>query len=101
MAAVKGLEDQFHLEMLLIYEEAKEFGYYPARFLGLVHARGGLRAAKELLWKEGVSDGFIRLWKEDRLDISVEALVLRDPWNTLFTEEELNVARQRLSLRSD
>ncbi len=32
-----------------------------------------------------------------RLDISMEATVLQDPWRELFTEEELAVARQKLA----
>ena len=31
-----------------------------------------------------------------RLDISMEALVLKQPWPTLFTKEDLDVARKRL-----
>ena len=29
-----NLEDRFHREMLRIYDEAKEFGYYPTYFSG-------------------------------------------------------------------
>lgn len=44
-----SLEDRFHQEMLRIYEEAKEFGYYPSYLRGMVVERGGLSAAKHLL----------------------------------------------------
>ena len=91
-----NLEGSFHEEMLKIYEEAKEFGYYPNYFLGMVVEQGGLSAAKHLLGGNQLSEGFVRLWEEQRLDLSVEALALRDPWTALFTDEELTEAQRRL-----
>ena len=89
-------ERGFHNEMLRIYEEAKEFGYYPTYFLGMVVEHGGLEAAKRLLRGSDISDGLARLWEEGRLDLSMEALVIRDPWRLLFTDAELENARRRL-----
>ena len=91
-----NLEGSFHEGMLKIYEEAKEFGYYPNYFLGMVVEQGGLSAAKHLLGGNQLSEGFVRLWEEQRLDLSVEALALRDPWTALFTDEELTEAQRRL-----
>ena len=90
------LGKQFHEEMVRIYREATEFGYYPVGLLRMVVGQGGLAAAKQLLSGHTPAAGFDRLWKEDRLDISVEALVLQDPWRNLFTETELEEARRRL-----
>ena len=56
----------------------------------------GLAAAKTLLAATRHPEGLTRLWEEGRLDISMEALVLRDPWCQLFLDEELSVARKRL-----
>ena len=95
MGAV-NLNGGFHQEMLRIYEEARQLGYYPNYFLGMVVERGGLSAAKSLLAGSQLSDGFVRLWQEGRLDLSVEAVALRDPWNALFNDEELAEARRRL-----
>ena len=89
------LENQFHQEMLRIYREATRFEYYPRYFLRMVNERGGLAAAKQLLAGEP-SSGFTRLWEEQRLDLSVEAVVLREPWSALFTDIELAEARRRL-----
>ena len=91
-----NLEDRFHQEMLRIYEEAKEFGYHPNYFLRMIVAEGGLSAAKHLLVGDKLSDGFVRLWEDQRLDLSVEALAIRDPWSALFTHEELAEAQRRL-----
>ena len=91
-----NLESTFQQEMLRIYDEAKQFDYYPNYFLRMVVDRGGLSAAKYLLGGNKLSDGFVRLWEEQRLDLSVEALALRDPWRALFTNEELAEAQRRL-----
>ena len=62
----------------------------------MVIDQGGLDAAKSLLNSGGYSEGLTRLWEEKRLDISMEATVLENPWRKLFTREELVVAEQKL-----
>jgi len=37
------------------------------------------------------------LWERKRLDLTVEALVLHQEWNELFTETDREIARKRLS----
>ncbi len=91
-----NLEGRFQQEMLRIYEETMQFGYYPNCFLRMVVDRGGGSAAKYLLGRDKLSDGFVRLWEEQRLDVSVEALALRDPWRALFAHEEFAEAQRRL-----
>ncbi len=91
-----NLEDRFHEAMLGIYEEAGTFGYRPTYFLRMVNEQGGLSAARNLLNSAELTEGFVRLWEEQRLDLSVEALVLREPWSTLFIDVELAKARRRL-----
>ena len=86
--------------MLRIYDEATEFGYFPNRFKQMLETHGGLGAAQQLLASDTPSTGFERLWEEGRLDLSVEALVLRKPWTTVFTEGELREAERRLEDRT-
>jgi len=94
---MKDLEGSFDLEMVGISERAKkECGYNATRFLQMVTESGGLATARALLRGTDISDGFAALWERGRLDLTVEAVVLRDPWKTLFTEHELDVARKRL-----
>jgi hypothetical protein len=95
--ADSNLELRFHAEMLQIYYRAKaECRYNATRFLHMVSDTGGLSAARTLLSAPGVSDAFAALWQCGRLDLTVEALVLKSPWNSLFTEHELKVAQKRL-----
>ena len=90
------IAERFQQEMFRVYREVTEFRYYPTYFLRMVNEQGGLAAAKQLLSGDAVSSGFTRLWKEQRLDLSVEAVVLQEPWRSLFTDEELAKARRRL-----
>lgn len=91
------LEIQFHNEMLRIYDEATKLKYYPNRFLQMVNDHGGLETARRLLATDTPSDGFSRLFLEGRLDLTVESLVLQEPWSNLFSEHELLEAERRLS----
>ena len=91
------LEAQFEQEMRKIYDEAVRCGYYPRRFLVMVNELGGLQAAKRLLSGDVPSCGFVRLWELGRIDLTVESLVLREPWCHLFAEAELKEAERRLA----
>jgi hypothetical protein len=43
------------------------------------------------------SASFTRLWEMGRLELSIEAIVLRRDFRQLYSEEELRVARERLA----
>jgi hypothetical protein len=44
-----------------------------------------------------VSASFTRLWEMGRLELSIEAIVLRPEFQSLYSADELKVARERLS----
>lgn len=92
----KGLEAEFHRSMLNIYDAAAELGFRPVRFLRMVHVHGGVETARRLLSGSLAQSGLTRLWELERLDISMEALVLRERWHRLFSDAERQVARGRL-----
>ena len=62
----------------------------------MLGAMGGLAAAKQLISKPGGTDGFTTLWEHGRLDLSVEAHILKPEYIELFTDEERRVCRERL-----
>ena len=72
-----------------------ECRYRPSYFLDMIENRGGIGTAHKLLLGRP-SDGFTKLWELKRLDLSVEAIALQEPWSGLFTDEELRTARRRL-----
>jgi hypothetical protein len=89
--------DDFESAMRLLYHRAKdEAGYPAAYFLGMLAEHGGLETARRLLAATTISDGFTALWERKRLDLTVEALVLRLEFQGLFTDQELEIARRRL-----
>ena len=90
------LEHRFHLEMLRNYEAQRRVMRDPTRLRIMIGTYEGLGAAVRLLENPTVGDGFITLAELGKLCLSVEALVIKEPWHTLFTEDQLAVARSRL-----
>ena len=87
----------FHKAMLKIYDESKSIGYTPSKFRQMVANEGGLQTAKKLINSKKLSDGFAELAQLNRLDLTVEALVLEKEYRILFTETEIEIAQERLS----
>ena len=91
------VERHFHEAMLEIYSRAKaEAGYNATRFLSMVVERGGLETARSLLNAATVSEGYAALWERKRLDLTVEAMILRPDWAALFSDAERCTAVKRL-----
>ena len=94
---MSNLESRFHMAMVGIYETARvECRYTATRFLQMLSTQGGLATARALLATEAPSDGFTRLWECGRLDLTVEAHVLKAEFEPLFSESERATARRRL-----
>lgn len=93
---VQIIKDQFHQAMIGIYKDADKIGYKATLFIHMVNTNGGVETAHQLLAKD-TTDGFTRLWEKKRLDLSVEALVLRPQFAALFDETEREQARKKLA----
>ena len=93
-------EKQFDEAMMDIYRRAlTEADYKATRFLRMLLDHRGLETAHMLLATPDVSEGYTALFERRRLDLTVEALVIKKRWRDLFTESEVCVARSRLSAR--
>jgi hypothetical protein len=96
----KELTDQFHQEMLGIYDAALKLKppYRAKQFLIMVQSDGGKATADKLLATAKPSQGFTELYLRgpESLKLSLEYLVLKSPWRSLFTEEQLAKSRKRL-----
>ncbi|UZW12852.1 hypothetical protein OSC52_13440 [Clostridium pasteurianum] len=91
------IERKFHTAMVDVYRKAdKECGYRATRFLQMLGEKGGVKTAKELISKDGGTEDFLKLWQFGRLDLSIEALVQKDEFKNLFTDEELRMCKERL-----
>jgi hypothetical protein len=94
-APSSNLERAFDEAMMQIYLVAKtQAGYNAMRFLKMLGEHGGVETARRLL--PHMSDGFTELWQRNRLDLTVESLVLQARWHDLFSDDEREVARRRL-----
>jgi hypothetical protein len=97
-ADTEALEKDFHQALVNGYRTMKrQINYNATIYIQMIANLGGLGAARQLLHASSVSSGFTTLWEKGRLDLTVEAFVLREPWSALFTEEELRIARDRLA----
>jgi hypothetical protein len=90
------LENQFHHAMIGIYETANDNDYFASYFKRMIDLNGGLETAKRLLAKPGIQEGLMKLWELGLLDHSMEALVIQERFQPLFTEAEITEARRRL-----
>ncbi|WP_145543918.1 hypothetical protein [Yersinia frederiksenii] len=94
------LIDRFHKEMIGIYESSLNLTppYRATRFHQMVLRLGGHETAKRLLATGNPSEGFVRLFliNPKYLRLSVEYLVLQQPWRILFDEQLLAIAEKRL-----
>ncbi|MBG0816932.1 DUF262 domain-containing protein [Planomonospora sp. ID82291] len=87
----------FDQAMRSIYDRARsEANYHATYFLSMLAEHGSLTTARKLLNAPAVSDGFAALWERGRLDLTVEALVVRPEFAELFTPAEIEIAQHRL-----
>lgn len=64
--------------------------------LHMVLEHGGVETAKRLLTGSQAQSGLYELFTCGRLDLTVEAKVVSQEFQSLFTEDELAEARRRL-----
>jgi len=72
-------------------------GYWSNYQLRSVRKHGGLEAVKRYLDRPEAQEGFDRVSDLNLVEFSIEALVLEQPWASLFTPRELEIARRRLA----
>ncbi len=90
------LEQNFLKEMHHTYNASSEIGFKPIRFLKMIYEYGAVETAKRLLASDNLSEGIIKLTELDRLDLSMEAIVIKPEYKELFTKQEIKTAENRL-----
>lgn len=92
--------ERFDQEMRATYDAALKLKppYRAKSFLAMLGEHGGKGTADRLLATSKPSSGFGELYLrgKENLRLSVEYLVLKDPWRGMFTEKQRAVARKRL-----
>jgi hypothetical protein len=74
----------------------EELGYMPSYFLRMMRENGGILTAKILINEKKIPDGFTQMYLRNRLDLTIEAIVIEPQFRALFTPEELQKAEKRL-----
>lgn len=77
-------------------DAAKKRGYVPTYFMQMLAEHGGVGTAKRLLAKSEPQEGLFELWRLNLLNESMEAVVVQEKYQTLFTEDEVAEANRRL-----
>ena len=94
-----NLEDQLTEALIEAYKRGgEEVGYWAHRFLRAVRGKGGLATAKRMLRPRntGQRAGLDALLDADRPDLTMEAILLRPQFRSLFSNSELQIAAERL-----
>jgi hypothetical protein len=63
----------------------------------MLSEHGPMGTARRLLASDTVSDGFVALWERGRMDLTVENVVLRPEFESLFSDDDREFARRRLA----
>lgn len=90
--------DEFTKELLKNIEKAEKLGVRMARLKKDAETYGGVKTAQELLRKNRLSDGFEQLEQLGKLELSMEALVVKGKFGALFTDDEVNRCFDRLCI---
>jgi hypothetical protein len=90
------IEKNFHRELLALYDRCAELGFRPVLLRRHVLLQGAVKAARELVFKPGTT-GLERLMDLGKAELSIEAMMLRPEYQSLFSALELKEASQRLA----
>ena len=91
-----GLELAFEEDMRYICREAIKVGYRPRLFAEMLSMKGGLVTAKQLIMQDKPTEGFLKLYEKNKLDLTIEYFVIQPKYNELFNEEEIKTSYNRL-----
>jgi hypothetical protein len=102
-ARLEQLENELTEELRGTYEAARERNYFPRYFLQMLEEHGGKETARRLLAKQEMQQGLMTLAGMDLLSVSLEAVVLKEKYKSLFEKlheddgiDYLAEARRRL-----
>jgi hypothetical protein len=94
------IEDDLHTELINSVDLAVKAGAKINKdiILNQIYSYGAIGAANRLI-KEGTEklhSGLVKLFEIDRLDLTIESIILKEKYNVLFDKEILEKAKQRL-----
>ena len=90
------VEKQFSSALRAAIEESRRIGYPPNRFETMLNEMGAIPLAKKLVKSGDLQAGLDALNKLGRLDLSLEHIMQKEEFKSLFTKAELDAALWRL-----
>jgi hypothetical protein len=90
------LEDEFTAALRGTIDVARQRHYIPHYFIQMLDTYGGMETARRLIAAREPQAGLMKLWELGLLDESMEAVMLRQQFQPLFSADELAEARRRL-----
>lgn len=93
----QALIKKYDLEILDLLNATKEKRVNIGRFRSMVIKNGGYATAKRLIPQREVSQGLQNLKMADLLHMSAEAVAIKPQYEPIFTAEELEIAKEKLS----
>lgn len=91
------LKNKFNAEILESIEKAKKLGYCPTRFIGMLHehSNNAYEVVQRIATKD-ITAGLQELYKQGRLDLSVEATMIKPMYRGLFPTEIIKICERKL-----
>jgi len=83
-------------EFLRAIRERIDIGHYPVRFLHMLQDHGPVITAVHFVMAFQDPEGFESWIVAERMDLTVEAIILQEPYRLLFAPEVLERAEQKL-----
>lgn len=93
---MRDLSERFESKLWETAKTATAIGCSSHIFERMLRQHGGVQTAKRLIASGDIQNGFERLAELDRLDLSLEQIMLNPEFAPLFTPEELEAAKWRL-----
>ncbi len=91
-----SLKDEFRAAILAATEESKGLGYNPTKFIEMAKQSHPVEIGKKFVASGHFQAGIIEMAKRNRKDLTIEWVMLRPQFSSLFTSAELEAAQWRL-----
>ena len=92
-----ALQNKFNEEVFESIEKMKKEVYAPTRFIRMLHQsnNNAVEVAQKVVAKEATI-GLEKLYEKGRLDLSMEALIVKPEYKELFSPQIISVCARRL-----
>lgn len=93
------LQNRFNKEILESIKTMKKEVYSPTRFIIMLHkANNDAYSIVPKIISKNTTIGLEKLYEKNRLDLSVEATIIKPEYKELFPVEIINICRRKLKM---